>query len=85
MAEFSIFVMISSDIDSLLKRLMLLLCEIASRVFIILLSIYVAFGKGDDKDANELAEKVTEEKPIGGSVSPADSLATTWGKVRIVE
>ena len=43
---------------------------------------YVAFGEGGDKEATALAEEVTKEPPKGGSVSPVDSLTTTWGWIR---
>ncbi len=46
------------------------------------ITYYVVFGKGDDKDATALAEDVTKEPPIGGTVSPVGALATMWGRIR---
>jgi len=49
------------------------------------ITFYVAFARGDDKDANDLAADVTEEPPLVGAVSPIGTLATTWGKIRITK
>jgi len=43
---------------------------------------YVAFGKGDEKDGNELANEVQGEPPLGGAVSPVGSLTTTWAGIK---
>lgn len=47
------------------------------------ITYYVAFGPGDDKDADDLANDVQNEPPVGGAVSPAGSLTTIWGRIRI--
>jgi hypothetical protein len=46
------------------------------------ITYYVAFGKGDEKDGNDLAHEVQEEPAVGGAVSPVGSLTTTWGRIR---
>ncbi|HGJ65990.1 TPA: hypothetical protein ENS27_11460 [bacterium] len=45
------------------------------------ITYYTAFGKGGEKEALALAEKVREE-PILTSVSPIGALTTTWGHLR---
>ena len=47
------------------------------------ITYYVAFGAGDENDADDLANDVQDEPPIGGAVSPVGSLTTTWGKIRV--
>jgi len=42
---------------------------------------YVAFGKGGEKEATDLASKVQTE-PSTTAVSPKDALSTTWGHIR---
>lgn len=43
---------------------------------------YVAFGKGNDKDATDLAADVQKEPTLGKAVSPAGTLTITWGWIR---
>jgi hypothetical protein len=42
---------------------------------------YVAFGKGGEKEATDLASKVQTE-PATTAVSSKDALSTTWGHIR---
>jgi hypothetical protein len=45
------------------------------------ITYYVAFGKGGEKEAVALADKVKEE-PSATAVSPVDTMSTTWGQIR---
>ncbi len=46
---------------------------------------YVAFGKGDEKDGNDLTNEVQNEPPVGKAVSPVGSQTTTWANIKFVK
>jgi len=46
------------------------------------ITYYVAFAKGNEKDATALAADVQKEPESGKAVSPAGNLTTTWGQIR---
>lgn len=46
------------------------------------ITYYVAFGKGGEQDATDLANEVQKEPRLEEAVSPIGTLATLWGRVR---
>jgi len=46
------------------------------------ITYYVAFGKGNADDGDELANEVQEEPGTGQAVSPVGALTSTWGRIR---
>lgn len=46
------------------------------------ITYYVAFGRGDEQAATDLAADVQKEPGPGKAVSPVGNLTTTWGRIR---
>ena len=46
------------------------------------ITYYVAFGKGGEDEATDLANEVQKEPESGQAVSPVGRLTVTWGQIR---